>query len=123
MAKMTKEVTVDMNSDGDQATATITVTKDGKTVEEVFTGTQEEVEAKVKSYEGEDGDVSVSIRGNDNGQARAKVTFIKDGKTVTETFSGTMQEVKAKIDALEIDGDVQDVEITKEVKKVVKKDN
>ncbi|MEP2936766.1 MAG: sodium-translocating pyrophosphatase [Gilvibacter sp.] len=142
MAKMTKEVTVDMEGDGDNATATITITKDGETVEEVITGTMEEVEAKVKAYKGEDGDVMVRIKGDtdgitvgddkevtitmkgeNSGNATAKITRLKDGETVTETITGTMEEVKAKIEALKDDADVQDIEIRSEVEKVIKKDN
>jgi len=61
-AKMTKEVKVEMDSEGDQATATLTTTKDGETTTETFSGTPEEVEAKVDAMKKDGIDIKVEIK-------------------------------------------------------------
>ena len=58
MAEGTEDITVEVTMDKDAeatATATVKVTKDGETTTETFTGTPEEVEAKVEAYKGAEG--------------------------------------------------------------------
>ena len=67
-------------------------------------------------------DITVEVTMDEDAEATATATvkITKDGETTTETFTGTPEEVEAKVEAYkEAEGASVDIEIVKEVKKVV----
>ena len=84
------------------------------------------VKGDVMAMEAGEEDVTVEVTMDDDAEAKAKATIkvTKDGETTTQTFEGTPEEVEAQVEAFKAEGgtDVQ-IEVTKEVEKVVEKED